>query len=60
MSRRRPKKKRKRKSTGVGAIVESGVGAVYVRGTWMKKLGDLDKRKKKSKMKQKTKVRRQK
>jgi len=53
MSRRRPRKKRKRKSTGVGAIVEPGVGAIYVRGAWMKKLDDLGKRKKKSKVKQK-------
>jgi hypothetical protein len=53
MSRRRSKKKRKRKASGMGAIVEPGVGAIYVRGAWMKKLDDLGKRKKKSKVKQK-------
>ena len=53
MSRRKSRKKRKRKATGVGAIVRPGVGAIYVRGAWMKKLDDLGKRKKKSKMKRK-------
>jgi len=53
MSRRKSRKRTKRKATGIGAIVEPGVGAIYVRGTWMKKLDDLGKRKKKSKMKQK-------
>ena len=53
MSRRRSKKKRKRKATGIGAIVEPGVGAIYVRGAWMKKLDGLGKRKRKSKVKQK-------
>lgn len=47
MSRRRLRKKRKRKVTGIGAIVEPEVGAIYVRGAWMKKLDDLGKRKKK-------------
>jgi len=51
MSRRRSRKKRKRKAAGIGAVVEPGVGAIYVRGPWMKKLDDLGKRKKKSKMK---------
>jgi hypothetical protein len=53
MSRRKLRKKGKRKATGIGAIVEPGVGAIYVRGAWMKKLDDLGKRKKKSKTKQK-------
>jgi hypothetical protein len=53
MSRRKSRKKRKQEATGIGAIVEPGVGAIYVRGAWMKKLDDLGKRKKKSKMKQK-------
>lgn len=51
MSRRKLRKKRKRKATGIGAIVKPGVEAIYVRGTWMKKLDDLGKRKK-GKMKQ--------
>ena len=53
MSRRKLRKKGKRKATGIGAVVEPGVGAIYVRGAWMKKLDDLGKRKKKSKTKQK-------
>lgn len=53
MSRRKSRKRRKRKATGIGAIVEPGVGAIYVRGAWMKKLDDLGKRKKKSRKKQK-------
>jgi len=31
----------------VEAVVEPGVGALYVRGAWMKKLDDLGKRKRK-------------
>jgi len=49
MSRRSlQKKKRKHKTVGIEAIVEPGVGALYVRGPWMKKLNDLSKRKRKS------------
>ena len=43
MPRKKSRKKRKRKSVGIGAIVEPGVGALYVRGTWMKKLNELGK-----------------
>ena len=39
--------KRKRKATGIEAIVEPGVGALCSRGAWMKKLNDLDKEKRK-------------
>jgi len=46
MSRKKPQKK-KRKTLGIEAIVEPGVGALYVRGTWMKKLNELRKRKRK-------------
>jgi hypothetical protein len=38
MPRKKSRKKRKRKTVGIGAIVEPGVGALYVRGAWMKKL----------------------
>jgi len=41
------RKKEKRKVVGIEAIVEPGVGAIYVRGAWMKKLDDLGKRKRK-------------
>lgn len=37
------RKKKKRKAVGIGAVVEPGVGVLYVRGTWMKKLKDLGK-----------------
>lgn len=47
MPRRRPQKKEKRKATGIEAIVEPGVGAIYTRSTWMKKLDDLSKRERK-------------
>jgi hypothetical protein len=46
MSRKKSLKK-KRKTVGVEAIVEPGVGALYVRGAWMKKLGEMGKRKRK-------------
>jgi hypothetical protein len=45
MPRKKSRKKRKRKSVGIGAIVEPGVGALYVRGTWMKKLNEMGKHK---------------
>jgi len=47
MPRKKSRKKRKRKSVGIGAIVEPGVGALYVRGTWIKKLNELGKGKRK-------------
>jgi len=43
MSRRGSEKKKKRKATGIEAIVKPGVEAVYTRGAWMKKLDDLGK-----------------
>ncbi len=55
MPRRRPQKKEKRKATGIEAIVEPGVGAIYTRSTWMKKLDDLDKRERKPIKKRKVK-----
>jgi len=45
MSRKKSRVEKKRGSVGIEAIVEPGVGALYIRGSWMKKLGDLDKRK---------------
>ena len=47
MPRKKSRKKRKRKAVGLGAIVEPGVGALYVRGAWMKKLNELGKHKRK-------------
>jgi hypothetical protein len=47
MPREKSRKKRKRKSVGIGAIVEPGVGALYVRGAWMKKLNEMGKHKRK-------------
>jgi len=41
------KKKGKHETIGIEAVVEPGVGALYVRGTWMRKLNDLSKRKRK-------------
>lgn len=45
---RRKSQKKKRKAVGIEAIIEQGVGAIYIRGRWMKKLDDLGKRKRKS------------
>jgi len=48
MARKRSQKKKgKRETVGIEAVVEPGVGALYVRGTWMKKLNDLSKRERK-------------
>jgi len=52
--KKRKEKKEERRKVGIEAIVEPGVGALYIRGTWMKKLKDLDKKKTKLK-KRKTK-----
>ena len=41
------KKKKKREPVGIEAVVEPGVGSLYVRGPWMKKLNELDKQKRK-------------
>lgn len=43
MTREKPQKKSKRKAVGIEAIVEPGVGALYVRGAWMKKLSEMGK-----------------
>lgn len=43
MPRKRSERKKKRKATGIEAIVKPGVEAIYSRGAWMKKLDDLDK-----------------
>jgi len=32
---------------GIEAVIEPGVGALYVRGPWMRKLSELGKRKRK-------------
>jgi hypothetical protein len=57
MPRRKSEKKKRRKAVGIEAIVKPGVEALYPRGAWMKKLDDMNKRKrkpiKKSKVKQK-------
>ena len=47
MSRKKSQKKRKHKTVGIEAVVEPGVGALYVRGTWMKRLNEMGKRKRK-------------
>jgi len=47
MSRKKSQKKKKRRTVGVEAVVEPGVGALYVRGTWIKKLNELGKHKRK-------------
>jgi hypothetical protein len=44
MSQKKPRAEKKRRTVGIEAIVEPGVGALYVRGPWMKKLSDIDKR----------------
>ena len=49
MPRKKQRKKKKSEKVGIEAVVEPGVGALYVRGTWMKKLKDFDKRKRKPK-----------
>jgi len=46
MSRKKSQKK-KHKAIGVEAIVEPGVGALYVRSAWMKRLDELGKRRRK-------------
>lgn len=38
---------KKRKGIGIEPIVEPGVGALYVRGVWMKKLDEMGKHKRK-------------
>jgi len=45
MPRKKQRKKKKSEKVGIEAVVEPGVGALYVRGAWMKKLKDLNKRK---------------
>ena len=43
------KKKKKPKKVGIEAVTKPGYESIYVRGTWMKKLKDLGKRKRKPK-----------
>jgi len=45
MPRKKQPKTRRRKTVGIEAVVEPGVGALYVRGPWIKKLNALGKRK---------------
>jgi hypothetical protein len=45
MPGRKSEKKRKHKALGIGAIAEPGVGTLYVRGPWMKKMNELGKHK---------------
>jgi hypothetical protein len=47
MSRKKPRKKSKRKAVGIEAVAEPGVGALYVRSAWMKKLDEMGKRRRK-------------
>jgi len=47
MPRRKSLKESKRRTVGIEAIVEPGVGAVYARGAWMKKLNELGEKKRK-------------
>lgn len=47
MPRKKSRKKRKPKTVGLGGIVKPGVGALYVRGAWMKKLNEMGKHKRK-------------
>jgi len=47
MPRERSLKKRKHRKVGIEAVVEPGVGALYVRGVWMKKLNELSRSKRK-------------
>ena len=49
MGDKKQRKKKQSEKVGIEAVVEPGVRALYVRGTWMKKLRDLDKRKRKPK-----------
>ena len=41
------KKKKKHEPLGIEAVVEPGVGSLYVRGPWMKKLNEMGKQKRK-------------
>lgn len=45
MPRKKPHKKGKHKAVGIEAVVEPGIDALYIRGAWMKKLGELGKQK---------------
>jgi len=50
LPRKRQRKKKRSEKVGIEAVVEPGIGALYVRGTWMKKLKGVGKRKRKSKI----------
>jgi hypothetical protein len=43
LPRKKSRKKKTDKSAGISSIVEPGVGALYVRGSWMKKLKEKGK-----------------
>jgi len=47
MPRKKSRKKKKHETLGIEAVVEPGVGSLYVRGPWMKKLNELGKQKRK-------------
>jgi len=47
MRRKKVKKRRKKKNRGIEVITEPGVGSLFVRSPWMKKLDELDKGKNK-------------
>jgi len=47
MPRKRSLKESRHRTIGIEAIVEPGVGAVYARSAWMKKLNELGKKKRK-------------
>ena len=53
MTPKKPEKKKRQRRVGIEAIVEPGVEALYVRGSWMKKLKDLNGSKRKKKPPQK-------
>jgi hypothetical protein len=47
MTRKEPSpKQKKHRKIGIEAIIEPGVGALYVRGTWIKRLDELKRKKK--------------
>jgi len=46
MPRKKSLKESRHETIGIEAIVEPGVGAVYTRGAWIRKLNDLGKKRK--------------
>lgn len=45
MPRKKSLKKKKTDKAGIETIVEPGIGTLYVRGTWQRKLKELAERK---------------